>query len=215
MAVAICERGSRKARSGGNGPCMPGVEIWLSPTIFCHDSGSASEAWRDRTGPSRAVDRAQGGTQAPAAPFPDSPVAANWLPSRTSGCKNTTALSLRTMCGGQNFMRLRREPQKRPASAAPVRRQPVSASFLRPAPAGVIAARRDGGTEDFQNTINPGYPPISAIHAIITGCSQTPRCHYCISFDKRNLSVMMEDSLVVSCGARNRKILRLQYPISQ
>ena len=192
---------------------MPGVEIWLSPTIFCHDSssrGPASEAWPNRTIPCcRSGAGRDSGTRRP---VPGQPCGGQLAPSRTSGWENTTALSLRTMCGGQNFMRLRREPQKRPASAAPVEDNPFrhhSCALHPPGPS------RPGGTEDFRNTINPGYPPISAVHAIIAGGSQTPRCHYCISFDKRNLSVMIEDSLVVSCGARNREILRLQYPISQ
>ena len=157
MAVAICERGSRKPAAEET---VPACQEWRSG---CRQRFSVTtvqavdrQVRRGRTEPSRAVDRAQGGDSGTRRPVPGQPCGGQLAPSRTSGWENTTALSLRTMCGGQNFMRLRREPQKRPASAAPVRRQPVSASFLRPAPAGVIAARRDGGTEDFQNTINPG-----------------------------------------------------------
>ena len=188
MAVAICERGSRKPAAEET---VPACQEWRSG---CRQRFSVTtvqavdrQVRRGRTEPSRAVDRAQGGDSGTRRPVPGQPCGGQLAPSRTSGWENTTALSLRTMCGGQNFMRLRREPQKRPASAAPVEDNPFrhhSCALHPPGPS------RPGGTEDFQNTINPGYPPISAVHAIIAGGSQTPRCHYCISFDKRNLSVV-------------------------
>ena len=167
MAVAICERSSRK----------PAAE----------ETVSACQEWRSgcrQRFPVTTVDRQvrRGGTEQ------DPPVLSigrreglRRLPprSRTAVWRPTGSrrehLDAKTprpchseRCAEVRILCLRREPQKRPANSTG-RRQPVSASVLRPAPAGTIAACRDGGTEDFQNTINPGYPPISAVHAIIAG----------------------------------------------